>query len=99
MAHLIAKASGLVPPLQFSHIRGRLSQKARQHKICRSETLERSPDNSDDDLDSALSIELRQKSDPEYLVKAAKRLDVVWTVSARKVRAGLAESVKSGSQV
>ena len=86
MAYLIAKASSLIPSLHSCHFKKRFSQKARQHSICRSETLERSPDNSDDDLDSALSIELRLKSDPDYLLKAAKRLDVVFSVSSKRVR-------------
>lgn len=61
-------------------------KRAWHSKLCRSETLERNSDSSDDDFDSALSIELRQKNDPQYLAKAAKRLDVVWSVSAKKVQ-------------
>lgn len=63
----------------------RRARGSRRSKICRGETLERNSDSSDDDLDSALSIELRHRNDPQYLVKAAKRLDVVWSVSAKKV--------------
>ena len=62
------------------------SNPTRQRIICRSDLLQRSSDGPDDELDSALSLELRQKVDPQYLVKAAKRLDVVWSVSARKVQ-------------
>lgn len=66
-------------------LQSKYTQTTRKGRVCRSETIQRNPDNSDDDLDSALSIELRHRSDPQYLAKAAKRLDVLWSVSAKKV--------------
>jgi hypothetical protein len=55
--------------------------------LCRGRLLERSSEDPDDEADNRLiGLELRQKIDPEYLQKTAKRLDVVWSVSAKKVR-------------
>lgn len=53
--------------------------------LCRGRLLERSSEDPDDEADNRLiGLELRQKIDPEYLQKTAKRLDVVWSVSAKK---------------
>ena len=56
------------------------------HSRLRAAAQERQPGRSFEDEDSSLSLELHQRSDPHYLVKAAKRLDVVWSVSSRKVK-------------
>ena len=70
---------------RLTHRGGGILYRAEHRRVCRGELLERNSDSSDDDLDSALSIELRHRNDPQYLAKAAKRLDVVWSVSAKKV--------------
>lgn len=58
---------------------------ARQQIRCRDKVLDRRSGESDDELDTSITLEIKQRADPRYLSKVAKRLDVVWTVSSRKV--------------
>lgn len=63
-----------------------------QSICCKGGLLECDFDDDPDELDTSTSLELRQRADPRYLAKVAKRLDVVWKVSSKKVRFSTSEA-------